>query len=381
MCGSESDFGFDSGGNGENHVGFGQSITHNGVDLSNFVQPRGSFDNDDIDLGYGNDNHLLDGTNDDRLGGPIGHLNGAYNHHGAIQQRRQPRSHQPRQPGRRSKQSSERTHSQPPSQRSSPGHPALPSNHRGNKENQIARPSNHHGQSRGKSFPPRVFTESTNMPRTTANSNRNASDSDKTVAIAGYYLDSPAPMPTNSKDMAKNFKSFVNKAEKHRLEVAEVKKEMAKLKETMTQFTESASKEIKNTAVVLKIKALYWIPFHKHKFIQDEAEEAKRAATMYDLYHQEMEEDEMEGKGADYKEIWIKTYSETVSSACNQCRSNIQQMMKKDLCIKFHKTNRFLPSVEQLLNCAKRTIDLTNEDDLKVAELYFMILMRELMTL
>ena len=78
--------------------------------------------------------------------------------------------------------------------------------------------------------------------------------------------------------------------------------------------------------------------------------------------------------GKDNKKIWKNTYKPVLTAQLNAHRSYVQNRMK-DSWKKFHETEGWLPTVEQVKKCALRTINVDDEKEFKVMDWYIMDLL------
>jgi hypothetical protein len=75
------------------------------------------------------------------------------------------------------------------------------------------------------------------------------------------------------------------------------------------------------------------------------------------------------GLGSDHKTTWLTTCNGCVVESANYTRGYVQNRLKESF-IKFAAEHKKLPTVESLIQCAMRTIDLSKPDNLVLFDFY-----------
>ena len=186
------------------------------------------------------------------------------------------------------------------------------------------------------------------------------------------YQGKPAKMPKTMGELQKKFVRVLEELEEVYKERDEAVMHGKHLAKTLQEITTSAPKLAKNKKVVEKIGELIKMNlFRTLKFLGDETHILKNLTTLYDLIYTKEEQAEV---GKDHKVIWQSTYKGVLTAELNSHRSYVQNRMKESW-RKFHETNKWLPTMEQIKKCALRTIDMKDDGEVLVMEWYFMDLL------
>lgn len=243
-------------------------------------------------------------------------------------------------------------------------------------ENKFRQARQYHQQSRGKVVPLAENNQCNNiMAPSTRNGSRSISDSGSAEAQGTdkqpgkpLLLDGkPFHMPDTMKGLKKKLREVIQRHEAMRAKLAPLQNSFNKLKEEHLQLQESVGKTAKNEEVLKKIKDTYAEYFWRNvKFLQDDEEENSLLTAIYNKMYPE---DERKTLGESHKEIWLNTYHDQASASVNSHRSYVQGRLKCAF-LNFFEEKEHMPSMEQILKCALRTIDLKDPKNAEVMDFY-----------
>ena len=135
----------------------------------------------------------------------------------------------------------------------------------------------------------------------------------------------------------------------------------------LAQMTSKMPKIAKNAEMEAKISGhLKNDLFRTVKFLTDEDQISDTLDKFYDLIYTSKEQERL---GEDHQHIWKNTYKASLTTQLNAHRSYVQNRMKESW-KKFHEENKWIPSVEQFKKCALRTINMEDDDEVKMMEWY-----------
>ena len=145
-------------------------------------------------------------------------------------------------------------------------------------------------------------------------------------------------------------------AEKHQLA-----KELKKLRKSALGF--KANKE-----VIKNIKQLYVTHlFRVCKWIRNKQEATQVAEAIYDLMFTEEQQKEL---GEEHRPTWVNTYEPHQKTGVNGRRSYVQSQVKLAVFAYYRKFKK-MPSLELILKCVTREIDLNKPEEYNIFEWYW----------
>ncbi len=179
-------------------------------------------------------------------------------------------------------------------------------------------------------------------------------------------------IPAKLGECQEKLKRWIEIADGQRKKLAPLEKKIQQLEEQLVELMKRAGKNAMNAEMQKKINEHYKNNlFRSAKFILCDEDELKVSTP---IYNEEYDASKQEELGELHKNIWLKTYRDYITSVCNNYRSYIQTRIKHAF-RQFHETNKFIPSVEELITCSKRTIDMSKEKNVTIFDFYARVLL------
>ncbi len=179
-------------------------------------------------------------------------------------------------------------------------------------------------------------------------------------------------MPRKNEDLKKQLRQIIRRHETIRKNQAALKKRNEQLLDQVKELSKNGKKLPVNTAMSAKCQENFvQYLFRKWQFVQDEDDKKRIMDELCEIVY---EEEARAGHSEDYFGIWMNTYASIVVAKCNATRSYVQNRMKDGLAV-FHKNHGFIPTVEEIIKCALRTIDVETKRGYLIFEYYWKDLM------
>ena len=188
--------------------------------------------------------------------------------------------------------------------------------------------------------------------------------------IAGTYNGKDVIIPTNRRNFVAKLRQFVEYGEKARVRILELEEDNEHLLEVNDQLSKENAKFGKNDAEVAKIKAAVdKLLFPFVKFITDKDQQTKHARAVYKFVLAAKDgAEKVKFNEADFT-VWNNTYGDVLTVLLNTMRGYSQERMRV-AAMKFAKLHGYFPKVEEIWNCALRTVDMTNQRAKDIFEFY-----------
>ena len=188
---------------------------------------------------------------------------------------------------------------------------------------------------------------------------------------AGIYNGVQVRIPTNKKELLSLLREYVKYAERARLRMLHLEEANEQLTAVNDQLAKDNAKFGKNDAEILKIKTAVdkqLFPFVK--FITDKEQQSTHAKSVYKFILAATKGPSALAKlDMAHFQMWDNTYGDVLTIKVNDARGYSQERMRVAM-MKFAKLHKFFPTVEEIWNCALRTINMNDQKQKDIFEFY-----------
>ena len=175
-------------------------------------------------------------------------------------------------------------------------------------------------------------------------------------------------MPNRKIDLERSLKRVIRKHEILRKRNIYLEANIEDMEKSLDNLAKKGQRLPINNSMMAKVQTTYVNTlFRRLKFLADDDDESKAMDEMYDLVYTKKEQESLSDQ---HKTLWKNTYGDALTRKMNKVRSYVQNCLK-DALKKFYAVKKYLPTTEEIMSCALRTIDFKTERGSVIFELYW----------